>query len=153
MASDLQWRVFGQFTKAHVALYRLTGGNLLPGPLGRSKTVLVDHVGRRSGERRTTPLLYALDGADVIVVASKGGSHRHPAWWLNLREMDETEIRLGGERRRVKVREANETERERLWPRVVEVWPDYSKYQERTQRQIPLGILSPADPDPDPGNI
>jgi F420H(2)-dependent quinone reductase len=135
---------FQQFTKVHVAAYRLTGGRALPWVLGSSKTVLVDHVGRRSGQKRTTPLLYLADGDDVIVVASKGGSHRHPAWWINLREMTETTIQLGGERRRVRVREANAQERERLWPKVVEVWSDYESYQGRTEREIPLAILSPA---------
>jgi F420H(2)-dependent quinone reductase len=144
MASGLQARAWGELIKLHPRVYRLTGGRFLPSPLGRSTTVLVDQVGRKSRVKRTTPLLYLADGDDVVVVASKGGSHRHPAWWLNLREMDETEIQIGGERRRVKVRQATAEERERLWPKVVDVWPDYAKYQERTEREIPLGILSPA---------
>ena len=144
MASSLQARAFGELIKLHPHVYRLTGGRFLPSPLGRSTTVLVDQVGRKSGVKRTTPLLYLADGDDIVVVASKGGSPKHPAWWLNLREMDETEIQIGGERRRVKVREAAPTERERLWPKVVEVWSDYADYQKRTDREIPLGILSPA---------
>lgn len=144
MATSIQGFVFGQFVKVHPPLYRLTGGRFLPNPLGRSKTVLVDQVGRKSGTRRTTPLLYLADGDDVVVIASRGGSHRHPAWWLNLREMEETTIQIGGERRRVKVREATPDERERLWPKVVEVWSDYAAYQKRTDREIPLGILRPA---------
>jgi F420H(2)-dependent quinone reductase len=144
MAPDLRWTAFQQFTKVHVAAYRLGGGRLLPGPLGRSTTVLVDHVGRRSGKRRTTPLLYVADGEDVVVVASKGGSHHHPAWWLNLREMDETTIQIGAESRRVKVHQATAEERRRLWPKLVGLWPDYAEYQKRTEREIPLGILSPA---------
>ena len=111
--------------------------------LRRLPTVLVDHVGRRSGEVRTSPLLYIRDGDDLVVIASKGGSHKHPAWWLNLREMDETTIQIGGERRRVKVRQASAEERKRLWPKVVDAWSDYANYQERTDREIPLGILSP----------
>ena len=150
MVRSIQGFVFRQFVKVHPQVYRLTGGRLLPDPLGRSKTVLVDQVGRRSGVRRTTPLLYLADGDDVVVIASKGGSHRHPAWWLNLREMDETTIQIGGERRRVKVREATHEERERLWPEVVKVWPDYATYQKRTDRRIPLGILSPAGQPSDP---
>lgn len=144
MASSLQARAFGELIKVHPHLYKLTGGRFLPSPLGRSTTVLVDQVGRRSGVKRTTPLLYLLDGEDVVVVASKGGSHKHPAWWLNLREMDETEIQIGGERRRVKVRQATPTERARLWPKIVELWSDYAEYQKRTDREIPLAILSPA---------
>jgi deazaflavin-dependent oxidoreductase (nitroreductase family) len=145
VASDLQWAVFNRLTEAHVAYYRLTGGRFLLGPLGASKTVLVDHVGRKSGKKRTSPLLYLTDGDDVIVVASKGGSHKHPAWWLNLREMDATDIQIGSERRHVTVREATPSERDRLWPKVVDIWSDYANYQERTEREIPLAILSPAN--------
>jgi deazaflavin-dependent oxidoreductase (nitroreductase family) len=143
MASDLQWKLVNVATAAHVATYRLTGGRFLVGPLGRSRTVLVDQVGRRSKKRRTTPLLYLADGQDVVIVASKGGSHKHPAWWLNLREMETTTIQIGGERREVAVREATSEEKARLWPRLVEIWPDYERYQQRTEREIPLAILSP----------
>jgi deazaflavin-dependent oxidoreductase (nitroreductase family) len=143
MASNLQWTIVNRAAAAHVAVYRLTGGRFLLGPLGASRTVLVDHAGRKSGTVRTTPLLYLADGDDVVVIASKGGSHKHPAWWLNLREMDETTIQIGGERRRVRVREATPEEKARLWPLVVEMWSDYANYQERTEREIPLAILSP----------
>lgn len=124
--------------------YRLTGGRFLLGPFGSSQTVLVDHVGRRSGKKYTSPLFYLADGDDIVIVASKGGSHKHPAWWLNLREMGETEVQVGPDRRRVTVRQANAQEKERLWPRLVEIWSDYASYQERTDREIPLAILSPA---------
>ncbi len=145
MAHALQWKLVNVATAAHVAVYRATGGRLPPGRLGSSATIaLVDHVGRKSGKRRTTPLLYIADGDDVVIVASKGGSHKHPAWWLNLREMDETEIQVGPERRRVTVRQADREEKARLWPRLVEVWPDYERYQRRTEREIPLAVLSPA---------
>jgi deazaflavin-dependent oxidoreductase (nitroreductase family) len=143
MASDLQWKLVNVATAAHVAAYRLTGGRFLLGPLGRSRTVLVDHVGRRTRKRRTTPLLYLADRDDVVIVASKGGSHKHPAWWLNLREMETTTIQIGGERREVTVREATPEQKARLWPRLVEIWPDYERYQQRTEREIPLAILSP----------
>ena len=136
-------RSWDWFVRAHIPVYRLTRGRFLPPPLGRSRTVLVDHVGRRSGTGRTTALLYLADGDDVVVVASKGGSDRHPAWFLNLREMEETTIQIGGERRRVTIREATPPERQRLWPRMVEIWPDYERYQQRTEREIPLVILSP----------
>lgn len=144
MANEALWKLVNVATAAHVAVYKVTGGRFLLGPLGASRTVLVDHVGRRSGTKRTTPLLYLDDGEDVVIVASKGGSHKHPAWWLNLREMGETEIQVGSEHRRVTVREATPEEKERLWPRLVEIWPSYEGYQKRTERQIPLAILSPA---------
>ena len=71
-------------------------------------------------------------------MASKGGSHKHPAWWLNLRANPRTTVQVGSERREVVAREADGEERERLWPRVVEVWPDYAAYQRRTERRIPV---------------
>jgi deazaflavin-dependent oxidoreductase (nitroreductase family) len=144
MANEVFWTVANRVTDAHIAYYRLTGGRFFLGPFGKSRTVLVDHVGRKSARKRTTPLFYLADGDDIVIVASKGGSHKHPAWWLNLREMDETDIQIGSERRRVKVRQATPQEKERLWPRLVAMWPDYAKYQERAQREIPVAILSPA---------
>jgi deazaflavin-dependent oxidoreductase (nitroreductase family) len=144
MANEVFWKVANRVTDAHIAYYRLTGGRFLLGPFGKSQTVLVDHVGRKSAKKRTSPLFYLADGDDIVIVASKGGSHKHPAWWLNLREMDETDIQIGSERRHVKVRQAMPEEKERLWPRLVEMWPDYANYQERTRREIPLAILSPA---------
>jgi deazaflavin-dependent oxidoreductase (nitroreductase family) len=136
---SIAWDIF---TQAHVAAFQTTGGRV-GGKVRGAPVVLVDQVGRKSGKRRTTPLLYLPDGDDVVVIASRGGSHKHPAWWLNLREMEETDIQLPGERRRVKVRQASPDERERLWPRVVEMYSDYADYQARTEREIPLGILSP----------
>ena len=128
----------------HKGLYRASGGRIGHTIPGVGRTLLLDHVGRLSGKRRTNPLLYVEDDGDLIVVASKGGSPRHPAWWLNLREMSETTVQVGGERRRVVPREAGRRERKRLWPLVVEAWPDYETYQRRTEREIPLVILSPA---------
>ena len=141
---NLQRTLWNGFTSAHVPIYRLTGGRLLPSPLGRSRTVLVDHVGRKSGTKRTAPLLYLADGDDVVIVASKGGAPRHPAWFHNLSEMATTEIQIGGERRRVSVRQATAEEKRRLWPKLVEIWSDYESYQRRTEREIPLVIFSPA---------
>jgi F420H(2)-dependent quinone reductase len=133
---------FQQLVRLHVPAYRLTRGRL-GGRIGKAPVLLLHHVGRKSGRERVSPLLYLPDGEDLVVVASKGGSHKHPMWWLNLREMAETTVEVGGDRRRMSVREATPAERERLWPKVVEIWPDYASYQRRTERQIPLGILSP----------
>jgi len=107
--------------------------------------LLLHHVGRRTGQRRINPLLYLADGDEVVIVASKGGARKHPAWWLNLREMKTTTIQIGGERREVRVRQATPEERRHLWPKLVEIWPDYERYQERTSREIPLAILSPTE--------
>jgi F420H(2)-dependent quinone reductase len=144
MASDLQWKLFNRMVDAHVAAYRLTGGRFGSRiPFRRTRMLLLDHVGRKSGKKRTLALVYIDDGDNVVIVASKGGSHKHPAWYLNLMDNPETTIQIGSERRRVVAREASPEERERLWPRVVDVWGDYENYQRRTEREIPLVILSP----------
>ena len=129
-------------TRAHVVTYRLSHGRL-GGSYRGAPVLLLHHTGRKSGQDRVSPLLYLDDGDDLVVVGSKGGSHKHPAWFLNLREMPETTVEEGGEKRRVKVRVASAQEREKLWPRLVDLYSDYANYQERTEREIPLVILSP----------
>jgi deazaflavin-dependent oxidoreductase (nitroreductase family) len=129
----------------HTFLYRASGGRIghrVPG-LGPSM-LLLDHVGARSGTKRTSPLLYIADGDDVVIVASKGGFPKHPAWYHNLMATPDTEVQIGRERRAVHARVATPEERKRLWPRVVEAYSTYDEYQARSKgREIPLVILEP----------
>lgn len=147
--ASIRKRLSGAVNRAafdlHDLLYRASGGRVGRTIPGVGRALLLDHRGRRSGEPRRCPLLYLEDGDDLVVVASRGGSARHPAWWLNLREMPETTVRVGTERRRVRPRQASAEERRRLWPMVVEMYAGYQRYQARTEREIPLVILSPAD--------
>jgi F420H(2)-dependent quinone reductase len=107
---------------------------------------LLDHVGAKSGKKRTTPLLYVRDGEDVVLVASKGGFPRHPAWFHNLKANPDTTVQIGGERRAVHARVATPEERERLWPLAVEAYRGYSLYQKRSQgREIPMIVLEPRE--------
>jgi deazaflavin-dependent oxidoreductase (nitroreductase family) len=87
---------------------------------------------------RTTPVLYLEDGGDFIVIASFGGNDMHPAWYLNLKEHPEAEIVIRGERRRVSSREITIEEKKLIWPRLVKLYPQFSLYQQRTSREIPL---------------
>ncbi len=103
--------------------------------------LLLDHVGARSGLKRTTPLVYVDDHSDVVLVASKGGHPKHTAWYHNLRANPDTSVQIGTERRAIHARVATPTERERLWPKAIATYPGYDGYQERTQRVIPLVIL------------
>jgi F420H(2)-dependent quinone reductase len=103
--------------------------------------LLLDHVGARSGVHRTSPLLYIPDGDHVGIIASKGGFPKHPAWYHNLKANPETSVQIGSERRPVRAREATPEERERIWSRAVELWPQYEAYQARTGRQIPVVVL------------
>jgi deazaflavin-dependent oxidoreductase (nitroreductase family) len=103
--------------------------------------LLLDHVGAKSGTKRTVPLLYIRDGDDVVIVASKGGYRKHPAWFHNLRANPDTTVQIGSARRPVHARVASPDERKRLWPKAVSAYGDYARYQERTDREIPLVIL------------
>ena len=139
----LRLKLTNGLTSANVMLYRRSGGRL-GGKLKGAPILLLDHVGRKSGQARTAPLLYLRDGEDIVIVASRGGSDATPAWWLNLQAHPATTVQIGRERRQVLAREASAEEKARLWPRLVEMYGDYEIYQRRTDREIPVVILSPA---------
>jgi len=129
---------------AHTFLYKRTGGRLghsFPGV--RGKMLLLDHVGAKSGRKRTSPLLYVEDGDDVVIVASKGGFPKNPAWFYNLRANPDTTVQIGSEVRNVHARVAKPEERERLWDLAVHAYHGYEDYRARTDREIPLVILEP----------
>ena len=137
-------RIMNRVTALNVFLYRRTGGRI-GGAIGNIKPIaLVDHVGAKSGTKRTTPLVYTRDRDDVIVVGSQGGSPKTPSWVFNLRKNPRTTIQVGSKKWEVVAREATDEERERLWPMVVDTYADYAVYQARTERQIPVVILTPA---------
>ena len=111
--------VVGAVTKAHIALYRRTGGRLGHSIPGMPTMLLLDHVGARSGRPRTTPLLYFVDPDnpdDLVIVASYGGHPRHPAWFHNLVAHPDTTVQVRDEVRPVHARVATDAERARLWP-------------------------------------
>ncbi|WP_024802676.1 nitroreductase family deazaflavin-dependent oxidoreductase [Nocardia sp. BMG51109] len=133
--------------KAHVWAYRRTGGRIggkwrigagfrKPVP-----TLLLEHRGRKSGTVFTTPLLYITDGADTVIVASQGGLPKHPQWYHNLRADPDTHIQVGRDRRAVRAVVADEQQRARLWPLLVDAYADFDTYQSWTEREIPVVIL------------
>jgi deazaflavin-dependent oxidoreductase (nitroreductase family) len=105
--------------------------------------LLLDHVGAKSGVKRTSPLVYVDDGDDIVLVASKGGNPKNPAWFHNLKANPETTIQVGSEQRKVRARVANDEERKRLWPKAVKTYSGYDGYRKRTERKIPLVVLEP----------
>ena len=117
--------------RGHAALYRATGGRVGRRLPGLPSLLLLDHVGAKSGRLRTTPLVYMPDGERMLVVASKGGHPHNPGWLHNLRAHPETEVQIGRERIRVRAREANGDERERLWPKAAEYTPHWGRYRQR----------------------
>ena len=141
--ADRIWPVLNRVMDGHVAVYRATGGRVGRKVPGLPPMLLLEHVGAKTGKRRTTPLVYMPDGEDYVVVASKGGFPKHPSWLHNLRAAPEVEVQVGADRIPVRAREAAGEERSRLWPEAVaynSVWGDYQK---RTEREIPLVILAP----------
>ncbi|HLJ03138.1 MAG TPA: nitroreductase family deazaflavin-dependent oxidoreductase [Solirubrobacteraceae bacterium] len=141
--ADHSWSLLSRIMGLQVRAYRLTGGRIggrIPGIA--APVLLLDHVGARSGVKRTSALLYVEDGDDVVIVASKGGYERHPAWYHNLRANPETTVQIGSERRPVRARVASAEERPRLWEKAVAAYSGYRGYQERTEREIPLVVLS-----------
>jgi F420H(2)-dependent quinone reductase len=141
--ADRMWPVLGPLMRGHARLYQATGGRLGDLP-GLPPLLLLDHVGARSGKRRTTPLVYMPDGGDLVVVPSKGGYSKHPGWLHNLRAHPDTTVQLGSKRIPVHAREATAEERRRLWPKAVKHNPVWGRYQKRTTRRIPLVILEPS---------
>jgi deazaflavin-dependent oxidoreductase (nitroreductase family) len=145
------WPFVTQAMKGHTFVYRLTGGRIGHTFPGLPTMLLLDHVGAKSGSKRTSPLLYIRDGDDLVLVASKGGYPKHPGWYHNLRANPDTEVQVGSERRAVRARVATPEERARLWPRVVASYGSYADYQRRTDREIPIVILEPRAGEGDAG--
>lgn len=135
-------RVFRVLVRLNRVLYQLSGGQI-GGRLQGAPVLLLTTVGRTSGRRHTTPLLYLADTNSYIVTASSGGSPRHPDWFLNLEAEPAVEVQVRREVKRMRARVASPEERARLWPRLVALYPAYAKYQARTRREIPVVVLEP----------
>ncbi|HEY8515302.1 MAG TPA: nitroreductase family deazaflavin-dependent oxidoreductase [Candidatus Binatia bacterium] len=133
------WKVTGRL---HTALYRATGGRV-GHSAGRITNLLLTTRGRKSGAERTVALAYLADGERFVVVASNGGSDRHPAWFLNVRAEPRARVEVAGRTLDVTAREATAEERARLWPELKAVNPFYRSYEQITSRTIPVVILEP----------
>ena len=139
---NIRW-LLALITRVHRFVYRVSGGRV-GAKLGGSRMLLLEHVGRRTGQLRSTPLLYVEDGPRWVVVASNAGDDRAPAWWLNLKHKPDVAVQVGRDHYRVRGREADPSERERLWPVLEASYSYYADYRERTQREIPIVILERA---------
>ncbi len=130
-------------TRLHSFIYRTTGGRV-GGRIVGCPVLLLTTTGRNSGKERTVPLLYIEDGENLVVVASNGGTAKHPTWWLNLEANPEATVEIGSRKLRVRVEKASPEEKERLWPRLVAMYNGYESYRRRTAREIPVVLLSPS---------
>lgn len=128
------------FGQEHVRRYLQTDG--AEGHDWQGTTVLIlSTTGRRTGEARSTPLIYGQRGEDHVVVASKGGADEHPAWYLNLAEDPEVTVQVRDDRFKARARTATPDEKPELWRMMAERWPPYEEYQRKTARDIPVVVL------------
>jgi F420H(2)-dependent quinone reductase len=141
-----QERIFNLLLKPmsalNIWLFRLSGGKL-GGRFMGAPVLLLTTRGRKTGQLRTVPLLYLQDGEAIVLVASKGGMPHHPLWYKNLEVNPDVEVEVGGEKKAMSARRATDEEKKALWPKLVALYRSYETYQARTERNIPVMILSP----------
>ena len=130
-------------SKINTWLYRRNNGEGLGGSVQNIPVALLTTTGRKSGEPRVSPLYFVRDGDKVVVAASKGGSDKHPMWYLNLKANPKVQVQIKKEIFDLTARDATEEERAKYWPRLVEMYPSYEDYKSWTDRVIPLVICEP----------
>ena len=133
--------LFGQY---HVERYRETDGEVGHDWLEGAPTLLLTTTGRKSGEPRTTPLIYGRSGDDVLLVASNGGNPKHPPWYLNLQADPEVEVQIKADVFKARARDATPEEKPEMWQTMLGNWQHYDRYQEMTEREIPVVVLERA---------
>ena len=127
----------------HRYVYRLTGGKF-GARIANLPVLLLTTTGRKTGRPRTQPLAYAQTTGGYAVIASKGGAAHHPLWYLNLRATPLAEVTVGRDTLKVRAREAEGDERERLWRQLADLYSGYDKYARKTSRRIPVVVLERA---------
>jgi deazaflavin-dependent oxidoreductase (nitroreductase family) len=129
-------------TALHRELFRRTGGKI-GGQVGKLTMMMLTTTGRKSGQPRTTPLNCTTDGDRYLAVASYGGDDRDPQWFKNLQANPDATIQVGGDTIAVRASVATPEEKKTLWPKVVAAYKGYENYQRKTERDIPVVILTP----------
>lgn len=141
--ADRNWPLLRRVMSGHTAVYRASRGLIGHRIPGQPPVLLLDHVGAKSATKRTSPLVYGRDGENFVLVASKGGYPKNPAWFHNLRANPDTTVQVGSRILKVHARAAEGEERTRLWSLMVGVYGGYEGYRKRTEREIPLVVLEP----------
>ncbi|MFD5898896.1 MULTISPECIES: nitroreductase family deazaflavin-dependent oxidoreductase [unclassified Streptomyces] len=129
------------FGKEHVKRYQETDGEVGHEWENGTTTLILTTTGRKSGEQRSTPLIYRTHGDDLLIVASKGGDDSPPLWYLNIQADPEVRVQVKGDRFTARARTATPEEKPEMWRRMAEVWPAYDEYQTKTDREIPVVVL------------
>lgn len=133
------------FGKEHVEAYRESDGEVGHEWQDGVHTLLLTTTGRVSGDSHTTPLIYIRDGEQFAIVASKGGAPDHPDWYQNLVADPHVQVQVADRVFAATAETADAADRARLWPDLVAVWPDYDDYAAKTDREIPVVLLTPQD--------
>jgi deazaflavin-dependent oxidoreductase (nitroreductase family) len=149
MAEPSKSRELPDWIQSHLTRYLATNGEegylwdaSLGGGKGLVPTLLLTTTGRKSGRLLTLPLIFGESGSDYVVVASKGGAPAHPAWYLNLEAHPEVQVQIKADKFKARARTASGTERPGLWSKMVALYGPYADYQKKTERQIPVVVLS-----------
>ncbi len=133
---------FSLFGDEHVRQYEATGGKV--GHDWNETSCLILHTtGRKSGKTKKFPLIYARDGNDYVIVASKGGAPDHPGWYKNLVAHPDVAVQVWDKVIPVMARTGSAADKARVWSSMTAQWPDYDKYQKSTPREIPVVLLRP----------
>ena len=134
--------VFKILTRIHIFLYRKSSGKIWNKMLGMP-VLLLTTTGRKSGQPRTTPVVYERDGDDYLIVASKGGSDSHPAWYFNLEDTPEVRVEVGGQTFTARVTITAGEERDQIYERFKSSGAHFATYEQVAQRTIPVVRLTP----------
>jgi F420H(2)-dependent quinone reductase len=143
-ATALTQRLQRRLGTRHARVYLSSDGRRIGRWFGAPVLVL-ETIGRRTGERRRTPVIYLEDEAGLVVVAANGGADRVPAWWRNLEAAGHGAIVVQGRRRAVAPRVAAGPERERLWHAFAAMYPSLDDYRRLTDRELPVVVLEPRE--------
>jgi deazaflavin-dependent oxidoreductase (nitroreductase family) len=109
------------------------------------QTLILTTTGRKSGEERSTPLIYGNEGENPVIVASNGGADDPPGWYANLSEDPDVQVQVGADRFPARARTARPDEKPALWEMMADIWPQYDDYQEKADREIPVVVLERKD--------
>ena len=129
-------------SRGNTWLYKLTAGKR-GATFRKAPVALLTTTGRRTGRPRVSPLLYLRDGGSVIVVASNVGAEKNPMWYLNLKANPKVQVQIRDEVLDLTARDATDEERATLWPKLVQIYPDFDDYQSWTDRKIPIVVCEP----------
>lgn len=140
----MQKLIFRTVLSFLVFLYTSTGGRI-GGRMNGVDVLLLTTTGRKSGKKRTLPLVYIRDGSAYVITASAGGADKHPGWFFNVRSNPQATIRVKDKQIRVEAEVVGPEKKSELWARLLEVAPVFAGYQKRTSREIPMVILRPVE--------